>query len=149
MMRMSSLSLHTRCSSQTRIKLLLQFLKGRDAKLVNGNYIRAFADDSDDDLPSRCVFDIEATEENAFSVLERMLTNREVLSFDFRMEINGRTMYFNCDPSWHDQLLITILADPVLLDDGMIDFTWYYEFWKEVFTGHAYIHRVEFDVDDD
>ncbi len=148
MSRMAGLQLYTSCTSQGRIERLMQFLKRKDAKLVVDNYIRAFADDSDEDPGGRHVCDIEAHEKNAYSTLEHKLKTREVLSFDFRMHVNGRTMYFNCDPSWNDYLAITILAGAELLEDGMIDFSWYYNFWKEVFTDHAYIYRVEFSVDE-
>ena len=148
MSRMAGLQLYTSCTSQTRIKLLLQFLRRRDAKLVVDNYIRAFADDPDEYPGGRHVCDIEANDENAYSILEHKLITREVLSFDFCMDVNGQTMYFNCDPSYNDNLAITILAGAVLLDDGMIDFSWYYKFWREVFTGHAYIYQVEFSVDE-
>jgi hypothetical protein len=126
------------------------FLKRKNTKLLmkNSNVIRGFADDSDDTVPGFCVFDIEATEENSYSVLENSLISQEVLAFECQIEVNGQTMGFRCHPYDRDSLGITILPDLILLDDGMIDFNWYYKFWKEVFSESTYVYGVEFSVID-
>ena len=128
----------------------MQFLKRKGTKLLmkHDNVIWAFANASDNEVPDMYLREIEVTEENSYPVLEKMLVSREVEGFECRMDVNGKTMWFSCDTGFNDSLCITILPDSILLDDGMIDFNWYYKFWKEMFPESTYMYGVEFSAID-
>lgn len=141
MSRTSGITLYANCAGRSCTSLLLEFLKRNSAIFTHEDVIYAYEEDDQDF--GRNPFDVKCREEDSHEVLYKMLESGEIRSFDVEIPIAEKAIYFNCDPSYENALHITILANPVLQDDGMIDFNWYYNFWKQVFTGHSYINRVE------
>lgn len=156
MSRSSGLTFLVDFDTLTSVSLLIQFLKKKSAILTWDNEIHCFTADDGmtripldmdcDDYVTRIPLDVDCGESDPYQVIYDLFKSRKIVSFDFKIPMAERTMCFNCDLDLKNKIMITIFGDSVLLDDGMIDFNWYYNFWKELFVGKFRIAGVEFSV---
>ncbi len=88
------------------------------------------------------------SEQDAPNLVEASFRNGTISSVDFGLPVDKGEIRFNCNPCFNERLIISVLGEFRTLEDGMLDFNWYYRFWRDLLQGELFIRGVEFDVDD-
>lgn len=128
--------------SEPQYSLLMAILRRTRASLVRDGRVHLYSQTDDGrDYVSR-----ECSEENAYATVAKLFECAEIVALDAEVSHSGRTMLFNFDPCYDGQIVVTILGESVVLPDGMIDFNWYYSFWKDQMNGLVTITGIEFSI---
>lgn len=142
MSRLQSVSFYIDSLAEPQFIVLMAILRRLHVSFVRDGRIHLYVQTDDGrDYDSR-----NCSEQNAFDTIAVMLERSEIAAFDATVDAAGRSMLFNFDPSYDGQIVVTILGDCVEMPDGMIDFNWYYQFWKEKLDDFVTITGVEFSV---
>jgi hypothetical protein len=142
MPRQAIISFYIDSTKEPQHVVLIAMLRKLGASLVRDSRIHAYVqtEDGREYLSSPC------SEGMAFDTVGALFTESKIAAVDAEVDHEGRAMLFSFDPSYDGQITITILGECVELPDRMIDFNWYYTFWKNCIGDLVDIAGVEFSV---
>ena len=129
-------------SNEPQHVVLIAILRKLSASLARDGRIHAYVQTED----GRDYFSPPCSEEKALDTIRTLFAESKIAAVDAEVNYDGRAMLFSLDPRYERQIVISILGECVELPDGMIDFNWYYSFWKECMGGLVSIAGVEFSV---
>jgi len=136
------MAIHGQFNERSQYLSLMNILRSASAVLTTVGSLNAFVQTDD----GRDVLSLDMEEENAYDRVAGLFASGTIVSLDVGFPLEGREHRFNCDPTYEGQLSITLLGDVQILDDGMIDFNWYYRFWSTIARKHITVEGVEFSV---
>ncbi len=112
--------------------------------LTVDGHINAFVATED----GREVRSIEIEENLAYDHAAELFSTNQIASLDVGVVVEEHEYRFNCDPTYEGQLEIVVLGSFRKLQDGMIDFNWYYNLWSHLLRNDLTTTGVEFSVFD-
>lgn len=142
MSRSQIITFYIDASTEPQFELLMAVLRKSHASFVRDARIHVFSDSGD----GRDYVSKPCSEEDAFDTVAKLFAIGAIAAVDAEVTCGGRRMILNFDPSYDGQIVITILGNYVALHDGMIDFNWYYSYWKENLKDLVTITGIEFGV---
>jgi hypothetical protein len=121
---------------------LLKIVRQGDAVLIRGGSISAFtkAEDGMEYVSVPC------HDRDPYETLQECFEAGRIASFDFGVVSDGVELRFNGNASFKDRLVLTVLGNYRFLEDGMIDFNWYYTFWISRISGELDVTGIEFSA---